>query len=292
MSEKSQRINASENRGLDITGALVIVALTLIAAFWVGDSMSDGNLSVWHVLIAAAITAVATGFGAFPFLFIDQIGSRWLGIGNAIAAGLMLGASIGLLYEGATVENVDDPVLRLIIGAVIGFVAVIGAHRLLEGRSEQFSIGNVQGANAIQMLMIVGIMTAHSFAEGIGVGVSYGEGQTFGLFISIAIAIHNIPEGLAISLILIPRGTSVLRASLWSMFSSLPQPIMAVPAFLFVLAFRPFLPVGLGLAAGAMIWMVFHELLPEALEDMSWRMVYPIAAVAVVAMLLFQILIG
>ncbi|MFB6249459.1 MAG: ZIP family metal transporter, partial [Salinibacter sp.] len=52
----------------------------------------------------------------------------------------------------------------------------------------------------------------------------------------------------------------------WSIFTSLPQPLMALPAFLFVLVFEPFLPIGLGLAAGAMIWMVFAELVPDALE--------------------------
>ena len=67
-----------------------------------------------------------------------------------------------------------------------------------------------------------------------------------------AIAVHNIPEGLAISLVLVPRGVGVARAAWWSVFSSLPQPLMAVPAFLFVDASTPILPAGLGFAAGAM----------------------------------------
>jgi zinc transporter ZupT len=134
-------------------------------------------------------------------------------------------------------------------------------------------------------------MTVHSFAEGIGVGVSFGESHTFGAFISIAIAIHNIPEGLAISLILIPRGTSVRKAAWWSIFSSIPQPLMAIPAFLFVLTFKPFLPVGLGLAAGAMFWMVFRELLPEARENLKKNRVYAISAITAVAMILFQLAI-
>ena len=123
-------------------------------------------------------------------------------------------------------------------------------------------------------------------------GVSFGEGQELGTLISTAIAIHNIPEGLAIALVLIPRGSNVWKAAGWSIFSSLPQPIMAVPAFLFVLAFKPFLPVGLGLAAGAMIWMVFSEMLPEAREEASLSTIIAMLVLATGGMIAFQLLIG
>ena len=112
-------------------------------------------------------------------------------------------------------------------------------------------------------------MTLHSFAEGVGIGVSYGGGAELGIFITIAIAIHNIPEGLAISLVLVPRGASVPAAAGWSIFSSLPQPLVAGLAFLFVEQFRPLLAAGLGFAGGAMIWLVFAELLPDAREELA-----------------------
>lgn len=245
------------------------------------------NTSVWLVFFAASMTAVSTGLGALPFLFVRKINDQWLGIGNSIAAGLMLGASIGLMWEGAS-----HGVWRLILGMLVGLLLIVLAKKLLEGREDDLQIGNLQEADAMKMLFIVGIMTVHSFAEGIGVGVSWGGGEALGTLINLAIAIHNIPEGLAISLVLIPRGTSVWKAAGWSVFSSLPQPLMAVPAFLFVLVFQPFLSFGFGLAAGAMIWMVFTELMPEAMEDIQRKTAYTSMFTAVLAMIAFQALVG
>jgi ZIP family zinc transporter len=135
----------------------------------------------------------------------------------------------------------------------------------------------------------VAVMTGHSFSEGVGIGVSFGGGAALGIFITIAIAIHNIPEGLAISLVLVPRGVRVRAAAGWSVFSSLPQPLVAAPAFLFVEAFRPFLPVGLGFAAGAMTWLVLAELVPDARKELGVRGLVPWLAVSFAGMSLLQL---
>jgi zinc transporter ZupT len=140
----------------------------------------------------------------------------------------------------------------------------------------------------VKALLIVAVMTVHSVAEGVGVGAAFGGGETLGILIAIAIAVHNVPEGLAISLVLVPRGTSVRAAAGWSIFSSLPQPLLAVPAFLFVDTFQGVLPAALGFAAGAMAWMVARELLPEALEQASLRVVAGTAIASFAAMLAFQ----
>jgi ZIP family zinc transporter len=81
----------------------------------------------------------------------------------------------------------------------------------------------------------------------------------------------------------------VRSAAGWSVFSSLPQPLLAVPAFLFVEQFSAVLPVGLGFAAGAMIWMVGRELLPEALAQGPRRAVIADAAIAFTLMLALQL---
>lgn len=288
MSAKNAIERPEENDTHNGVFAALLLLIVLAASFWVVGDMADGNVSILHVFVAASVTAAATGFGAIPFLFIKEFDNKWLGIGNSVAAGLMLGASIGLIYEGMTIEGVDQKIVKVIGGLFAGGALVYIAHHILDKTNKDYSIGQVTGASAIKMLMIVGIMTVHSFAEGIGVGVSFGESSSFGSFIAIAIAIHNIPEGLAISLILIPRGTTVRKAALWSIFSSLPQPIMAVPAFLFVLAFKTYLPIGLGIAAGAMFWMVFKELVPDAREELNDKFVYPLMIITAIGMILFQ----
>lgn len=234
------------------------------------------------VFLASLVTAFATGLGALPFLAVHDMSRRWLGLSNAVAAGLMLGASIMLIREGVEVGSV-----RAVLGIALGLAFILVTRRVLAHDTHQV-IGSLEGADARKALMVVGVMTLHSFSEGVGIGVSFGDGETLGLYITTAIAVHNIPEGLAISLVLVPRGTRVATAAAWSIFSSLPQPLMAVPAFLFVDAFSTILPVGLGFAAGAMLWMVLKELMPDALHDASRAAVAGTLAVSTGAMLLFQ----
>lgn len=217
--------------------------------------------NLWTILLASSLTAVVTGLGALPFLFFKKFNRWWLGIFQAATAGLMLGASHNLVDEGVHLNP-----YRTFAGLLAGLTLIVLADRFISSRRE-VDLGELVGVDARKALLILGIMTAHSFAEGIGVGVSFGGGQKLGLFITAAIAIHNIPEGLAVAMVMVPKGTKPWKAGLWGIFTSLPQPLMAVPAFLFVILFEPWLPVGLGLAAGAMIWMVFAELIPDAYES-------------------------
>jgi zinc transporter ZupT len=238
--------------------------------------------TVWEVFVAALVTAAATGLGALPFVFVRHMSRRWLGVSNALAGGLMLGATATLIWEGAERSG-----WKTLVGVALGVAFIVATGRVLRHDTHQ-AIGSLRGADARKALLIVGVMTLHSFTEGVGVGVSFGGGEALGVFITAAIAVHNIPEGLAISLVLVPRGTRVRTAAAWSVFSSLPQPLMAVPAFVFVEVFEPLLPIGLGFAAGAMLWMVFAELVPEARSDVSARTVATTLVLSTGAMVAFQ----
>jgi len=237
------------------------------------------------VFLTALATAVATGLGALPFVF-KRNAARWLGSANAVASGVMLGASASLLLEG-----LDRSGGRTAAGALAGAVFVALAYHVV-GDSQELQLGTLRGADARKALLVVGVMTAHSAAEGIGIGAAFGDTSTFGLLIAVAIAVQNIPEGLAISLVLVPRGTPVRNAAGWSIFSSLPPPLLAVPAFLFVEQFSALLPAALGFAAGAMVWMVGRELLPDAWNQGPHRVVVTHTAIAFGLMLALQLKLG
>ncbi|MEM7048607.1 MAG: ZIP family metal transporter [Acidobacteriota bacterium] len=233
------------------------------------------------VFLYGLLTALATGLGALPFVFVRRVSARAVAYANAVAAGLMLGASFGLVAEGTRTGR-----WQTIAGVHLGIAFILLIQRFLGEHDVRF--GRLSGAGARRILLMLVVMTAHSFAEGVAVGSSFGGGMTLATVITVAIAVHNVPEGLAISAVLRPQGVSVLACAGWSIFSSLPQPVMAVPAFLFVDTFRSALPYGVGFAAGAMVYMVFVELLPEAFDQAPQPRVGLLATLTLVAMILFQ----
>ena len=240
------------------------------------------SLPDWAIVaFYALLTALATGLGALPFLFVRTVSARTAAYANAIAAGLMLGACFGLLSEGT-----ESGTWQTLIGALLGMIFILITQRALAAVEVDFA--EITGAEARRVILVLVVMTVHSVAEGVAVGAAFGGGLTLAAVITTAIAVHNVPEGIAISSVLRPKGVSVPRCAWWSIFSSLPQPLMAVPAFLFVDAFAPALPYGIGFAAGAMILMVIVELLPEAFEDAPRERIALVTSATLMAMVLFQ----
>jgi len=165
---------------------------------------ASGAMQVFPYALA---TAIATGFGALPFSLAKHPTRRWLGISNALASGLMLAASFGLVYEG-----VAYGLCRILLGMVLGLAFIVLTRAVVQ-EAPRAAFAQMGVADARKALLIVAVMTLHSFTEGVAIGVSFGGGQAFGLFIALALAAHNVPEGLAIDLVLVPRGVSVGRAS-------------------------------------------------------------------------------
>ena len=207
---------------------------------------------------------------------------------------MMIAASYSLVLEGCTYDDPQDhtelaPWVRTALGLGLGVLFLLATKSVLE-KYEDLKVGVLNGTDARKALLIFFVMTLHSFSEGVGIGVSFGgtHGSDLGVFISASLAVHNVPEGLAIAVVLLPRGVSILTAAVWAIATSLPQPAMAVPAYMFVHHFIPILPVGLGFAGGAMAWVACFELLAEAVEDTSMTTTALVAVPSLIVMLLLQ----
>ena len=131
----------------------------------------DFEVSLTTVFIAALTTALATGLGTLPLAFNKKINAKWLSVGAALAAGLMLAASHSLTEEGLAKQE-----WLTIFGMLSGLLLVYWANHWIE-KQDSPNVSQLNGADAKKAMMIVGVMTAHSMAEGIGVGVSYGGGN-------------------------------------------------------------------------------------------------------------------
>jgi ZIP family zinc transporter len=250
----------------------------------------DALGSVAFVFVAGLITALATGLGAIPFFFVDDVSDRVNVVLWGLASGIMVSASVfGLVLEGLAEADPWGSVLALglprwtalatplAVGLLAGVLLVVVAHDVIEGY--EVTPRQYEEADFRKLLLVLGVLTVHSFPEGVAVGVSFAELNLEGgvsilgfavpllaVFMTVAISIHNVPEGLAISIPLQSMGVSRPKMVWWAVFSSLPQPIGAVLAFAFVRVARDLLPVGFGFAAGAMVYLVLTEFIPEALE--------------------------
>jgi len=235
------------------------------------------------VFIGALITDLATGLGTVPFFFVKEFSKKWLVTMWGLASGIMLSASfIGLIPEGLAAARKyplwNSEYLAVGSGLLVGVLLVVVARRIVD--EVELDPGTFEEGDFKKMVLILGVLTVHSFPEGVAIGVSFAELglqggiPVFGFAVpaiaitmTIAISIHNIPEGVAISIPFKASGVSNWKTMAAAIFSSVPQPIGAVIAFIFVRQAQNFLPFGYGFAAGAMIYLVLTEFVEDAFEE-------------------------
>jgi ZIP family zinc transporter len=203
---------------------------------------------------------LATGIGGLPFVFVRQFPRNVARLSWSAAGGMMLSASVfNLLLPGVKDGGINSVGLGVLAGTIVFGLATRFASQA------DLHIHDLTGEKAHRVGLILSTMFLHSFPEGLAVGVAFGSGEAgLGILMAVAISIHNIPEGIAVSLPLRAEGVSGWKCVGWAIFSSLPQPIATIPAYLAVVAFRPFLPFAFGLAAGAMFFLVLSEMIPES----------------------------
>jgi ZIP family zinc transporter len=220
---------------------------------------------------ASAAAGLATGVGALPVLAIRGISARLESAFLGFAAGVMLAASFfSLILPGheAAEANGQTPAFS---AGIIGAAILLGALTLqfINARvpHEHFVIGPQAGATASRLqriwLFVIAI-TIHNFPEGLAVGVSFGGGNMQnGAATALGIGLQNVPEGLAVAVSLASVGYSRGFAFLAALATGLVEPVGGFLGISAVTWSSVLLPWGLGFAAGAMIWVVSSEIIPE-----------------------------
>ncbi len=224
----------------------------------------------------STIAGLSTGIGGIIVVLVKQKGTRFLCLSLGFSAGIMLTVSLADMLPHAAEIFIGSfgrtagavaTVAAMVIG--LGLAALID--QTLPDHSNKKSEGQSSSEKAI--LFRLGVFSTmavliHNFPEGIATFMSTYTNIPLGLSIAIAIALHNVPEGMAVSMPIYYATSSKTKAVAAAFVSGLSEPVGALLAFL---VFRPFLTLKLlavmfSVIAGLMVYIVFDELLPS-----SWR---------------------
>jgi len=216
---------------------------------------------------ASILAGLATGVGALPALFFKNISRNLFNSMLGAAAGVMLAATaFSLLVPGITYGNLIWPgkgIYVVSIGMLIGAAFLHYADRQLP-HVHFDSISDVQLSSLKKVWLFIIAITIHNFPEGMSVGVSFGSGEMKnGVVLAIAIALQNIPEGLAVALPLVGLGYNKWKAVGIATLTGLVEPVGGLLGITMVTVFQPILPIAMGFAAGAMLFVISEEIIPE-----------------------------
>jgi ZIP family zinc transporter len=221
--------------------------------------------------LASILAGLATGLGALPALFFKDISKNMFNSMLGAAAGVMLAATaFSLLVPGLAFGNQIWPgkgIYVVSMGMLIGALFLHYADRQLPHvHFDSISDAHLNSLKKVWLFIIA--ITIHNFPEGMSVGVSFGSGEMKnGLVLSIAIALQNIPEGLAVALPLVGLGYNKWRAVGIATLTGLVEPVGGLLGITMVTVFEPILPIAMGFAAGAMLFVISEEIIPETHSD-------------------------
>ena len=237
-----------------------------------------------ELLLAASATALATGLGAVPVFALGDQRAQALKPGLlGLAGGVMAVAAVAGLLMPAWEEG--EPV-EVLGGVAIGVVFLLGARNLLGHANPTASVATRTSTLVFFVLLV------HSLPEGFAIGTAYAsETEGLALFVVVAIAIQNIPEGTSVAIPMAAAGYGATRQFWGAVATSLPQPLGAAIAFLLVEQITALLPISFAFAAGAMLALVIVQVAPSALRD-DRRLAIAGAAVGAAVMLVLSSLLG
>ena len=232
---------------------------------------------VWQALLAGVFTWAVTAIGAAMVFWTAQVNRKLLDAMLGFSGGVMLAASYWSLLAPAIQISEHGPLpswLPPLIGFLAGGFALLVLDKLLPHLHLGFPLEEAEGPRTSlrRVLLLVIAITLHNIPEGLAVGVAFGgviHGEnTANLSAAIALAIgiglQNFPEGIAVAMPLRVEGMSRWKCFWYGQLSAAVEPVAAVIGAVAVVATAPILPYALSFAAGAMIFVVVEELIPES----------------------------
>lgn len=235
--------------------------------------VSGGWTAVWQGALASLIAGSATGLGALPAFALRALDPRTEDTLLSFAGGIMLAATaFSLLLPGldAATARTGSPLAGATVvaaGMLLGAAALWAVHGVLP--HEHFIKGaeNVGDRTVGRLWLVIFAIGLHNFPEGLAVGVGVGGdrsiGGTAGEAITLGIAIQNMPEGLVVALALLRLGYGRLAAVSVALLTGLVEPVGGLFGALAVAFAEALLPWGLSFAAGAMLFVISGEIVPE-----------------------------
>jgi zinc transporter, ZIP family len=219
-------------------------------------------MEVALLALAGSGTALATGIGALPVSRLGEHAARIRPALWGLTVGLMTVASVVGLLLPALDEGSTAPVAA---GLAAGIAFLLASRRFLERRDVH--VGQLGGAGVRRSVLVFGVLLVHSLPEGLAIGTAFAsETEGLGLFVILAIALQNVPEGTSVAIPMEAAGFSP-RQQFWAaVLTSAPQPLGALLAYALVEEIESLLPFSFAFAAGAMLCLVVVELVPEAFK--------------------------
>jgi len=247
---------------------LAVVAL-LAASFW--NAVNGDHADNLHLAVLGGLSGFgATALGAVLAVVLRDVSARNQDVMLGFAAGMMLAASsFSLILPGLDsareiTGNGPAAAFTVVLGMSLGVLLMLGLDRFTPHEHESTGPCGPEAERISRVWLFVLAITLHNLPEGMAIGVSFANGDmNIGLPLTSAIAIQDIPEGLAVALALRATGLSNMKAALVAIGSGLMEPLGAVIGLGISTGFALAYPISMGLAAGAMIFVVSHEVIPE-----------------------------
>jgi len=217
-----------------------------------------------QVVLLVVLTGMSTSLGAALVFFINATSHKTRDALIGLSAGLMLSVTtLGLIPEalGPDKENF----FQVIVGIALGATALLIADNYLPHIHGMIIPDKPLTKGMRATLLMVAAIVIHNFPEGFATGTAYSGGVTvFGSTVALAIALQNIPEGFLVSVPLRSQGYSAGKSFVAGVLSGVVEPFCAIAALILVGVFRGLLPYALAFGGGAMLYVIFDEMIPES----------------------------